>query len=212
MPGCACTSDRASAARVPLPLGRPPRALGRPGGRPGFLRVALAGALAGVVAAAAVAAAVVALLALVAEPRGRPGRRRRRWWRGRPVTIAVAVETASDATDPSASSSADAAAFNRSYSCAKGSTPSAVSKISWRFSSRKSATMHILPTCRVTGEGRYTACGRYGRQRWNPGPGGSNIVRSMRPSGLEPPRAVKLTRPSTLRVYQIPPRAQNGRV
>jgi site-specific DNA recombinase len=34
----------------------------------------------------------------------------------------------------------------------------------------------------------------------------------VRSSGLEPPRAVKPTRPSTLRVYQIPPRAQRGRV
>ena len=34
----------------------------------------------------------------------------------------------------------------------------------------------------------------------------------MRSSGLEPPRAVKPTRPSTLRVYQIPPRAQSARV
>src|SRR6266851_5784734 len=33
---------------------------------------------------------------------------------------------------------------------------------------------------------------------------------SMRPSGLEPPRGKLPTRPSTLRVYQIPPRAQRN--
>ncbi len=39
---------------------------------------------------------------------------------------------------------------------------------------------------------------------------GSISEHLVRPSGLEPPRTVKSTRPSTLRVYQIPPRAQGG--
>ncbi len=41
---------------------------------------------------------------------------------------------------------------------------------------------------------------------------GSNVGQLVRPSGLEPPRGNLPTRPSTLRVYQIPPRAQNRRV
>src|SRR2546421_11753499 len=57
IPGCPFTKDSASAARVPLPLRRPARRLA---GRPG-LRAAL----------------VVTAAALVREPRGRPGPRRR---------------------------------------------------------------------------------------------------------------------------------------
>src|SRR5271157_5043054 len=71
MPGCPCTNESASAARVPLPLRRPARR--RPGGRPGFLRVAFLGV-------------AVAVRALLTEPRGRPGPRRRG------VAVAVGVD------------------------------------------------------------------------------------------------------------------------
>src|SRR5271166_5122746 len=66
MPGCPCTNERASAARVPLPLRRPARRLAGPPALPGALGAATADD-----AAAAPAAFLRAL------PRGRPGPRRR---------------------------------------------------------------------------------------------------------------------------------------
>src|SRR5271170_2322989 len=71
IPGCPFTNERASAARVPLPLRLPARLFG---GRPG-LRAAFG--------AATVAVAVAALF-LRPDPRGRPGPRRR-------VTVVDAV-------------------------------------------------------------------------------------------------------------------------
>ena len=41
---------------------------------------------------------------------------------------------------------------------------------------------------------------------------GFSTTSLVRPSGLEPPPGLRRTRPSTLRVYQIPPRAQRARV
>src|SRR5277367_351620 len=94
MPGCPCTNDSASAARVPLPLRRPARRLA---GRPG-LRAALGAGAAAAAGAVAFAFAFAAFLRLL-EPFGRPGPRRR-------VTTAVA----SDAAEPITLARADAAA------------------------------------------------------------------------------------------------------
>src|ERR1039458_9937285 len=116
MPGCPCTKDRASAARVPLPLRRPARRLA---GRPG-LRAALG--------AAGVA------LARLAEPRGRPGPRRR-------VTAGAAAVLAPEAVDPPTPARADAAASRRLYSSTRGLASFHLLVVSWRFSSRKSVTI-----------------------------------------------------------------------
>src|SRR5580700_1211523 len=82
MPGCPFTSDRASAARVPLPLRLPARRfvgeaaalVALPGGRPAFLRPGGRPAFLRATFGAAVAAAA---RLRVPEPRGRPDPRRR---------------------------------------------------------------------------------------------------------------------------------------
>src|ERR1700733_11589165 len=91
MPGCPCTNERASAARVPLPLRLPAR---RFAGRPGL--PAALGAVAGAAAAVVVVAAFLAL----PEPRGRPGPRRR------VVTAATTLEAAAPPTPASAAAAA----------------------------------------------------------------------------------------------------------
>src|SRR5271165_5250448 len=117
MPGCPCTKDRASAARVPLPLRRPARRLA---GRPGFLRAGLAVA--------------VLVLVRVAEPRGRPGPFLRRRANG-----ALAAAGA----DPPRPLRALAAASRRVNSSTWGLSSLRRSVISRRFSSRKSGTISI---------------------------------------------------------------------
>src|SRR5271165_4543823 len=95
MPGCPCTNDSASAARVPLPLRRPARRLA---GRPG-LRAGLA------------AAGLAALR--VAEPRGRPGPLLR-------FGAAVGALAAALEDDPPTPASAAAAASRRVNSATDG--------------------------------------------------------------------------------------------
>src|SRR5437870_8364003 len=118
IPGCPFTNDNACAARVPLPLRRPARRL--PGGRPGlrfgfaFVTVAL----------------LAAFTRLVFEPRGRPGPRRR----------GVALV----GPEPRTLVSAEAAASRRLYSSTAGLSSRSRWVISWRFWSRKSATIHPL--------------------------------------------------------------------
>src|ERR1700732_4420305 len=73
MPGCPCTNDSASAARVPVPLRRPARR--RRVGAAAFFLAFLA-PFAGFAAFAGFAGAAAARLPLT-EPRGRPGPRRR---------------------------------------------------------------------------------------------------------------------------------------
>src|SRR5580692_258226 len=125
IPGCPCTNDRASAARVPLPLRLPARPfLGRPGLPAAF-------------GAATVAVAVAAFLALP-EPRGRPGPRRR--------GAATAAVTVLEDVDPPTPARAAAAASRRPYSSTRGLSSFSRLVISWRFSSRKSVTILILFT------------------------------------------------------------------
>src|SRR5580704_18440884 len=98
IPGCPCTNERASAARVPLPLRRPARRLaGRPGLRP---------------ALGAASVAVAAALERFTDPRGRPGPRRR--------GAAGAALAAAEAVEPPTPASADAAASRRLYSSTRG--------------------------------------------------------------------------------------------
>lgn len=114
IPGCPFTASSASAARLPLPLGRPPR---RFAARPGFRPVPLLGVLAP---------------ALLPDPGLRPGRLPR-------VNVPPAP-----ADRPPTPSSAAAAASRRLYSSTSGFSSSSLLVISPRVSSRKSAILRVL--------------------------------------------------------------------